>query len=158
MRSLPGVAYQRRLQQRPLQHVGTILSMCTCQARLWFKLDGKMLRKQHFSLKHLEPAALAVGHFLAVRHSGSFGIRICCTLVAQRQISLAALDGKLFWKSQPPSQDVGASIAKDFTYIFNSIGTWAYIAYSTWNIGGVWLIMMLGSGIYRVPKQNFKFV
>eukprot|EP00435_Cladocopium_sp_Y103_P047504 s943_g14.t1 len=37
----------------------------------------------------------------------------------------------------------------DFTYIFNSIGTWAYIAYSTWNIGSVWLIMMLGSGIYR---------
>lgn len=43
-------------------------------------------------------------------------------------------------------------LPEDFTYIFNSIGTWAYIAYSTWNIGSVWLIMMLGSGIYRVPQ------
>ena len=24
---------------------------------------------------------------------------------------------------------------QDFTYIFNSIGSWAYVAYSTWNIG-----------------------
>jgi len=45
-------------------------------------------------------------------------------------------------------------LPEDFTYIFNSIGTWAYIAYSTWNIGSVWLIMMLGSGIYRVPQLN----
>ncbi|CAJ1382268.1 unnamed protein product [Effrenium voratum] len=38
---------------------------------------------------------------------------------------------------------------QDFTYIFNSIGSWAYVAYSTWNIGFIWLSMMLGSGIYR---------
>jgi len=37
----------------------------------------------------------------------------------------------------------------DFTYVFNSIGTWAYMAYSTWNIGFIWLAMILGSGIYR---------
>eukprot|EP00931_Biecheleriopsis_adriatica_P039456 TRINITY_DN22565_c0_g1_i1.p1 TRINITY_DN22565_c0_g1~~TRINITY_DN22565_c0_g1_i1.p1 ORF type:complete len:1348 (+),score=245.05 TRINITY_DN22565_c0_g1_i1:60-4046(+) len=37
----------------------------------------------------------------------------------------------------------------DFTYIFNSVGTWAYVAYSTWNIGFVWLAMIAGSGIYR---------
>lgn len=41
------------------------------------------------TFKHLEPAALAVGHFLAVRHSGSFGIRICCTLAAQSQNQLS---------------------------------------------------------------------
>jgi len=37
----------------------------------------------------------------------------------------------------------------DFTYIFNSVGTWAYVAFSTWNIGFVWLAMIVGSGIYR---------
>lgn len=37
----------------------------------------------------------------------------------------------------------------DFTYIFNSIGSWAYVAYSSWNIGFVWIAMMLGSGLYR---------
>lgn len=28
-----------------------------------------------------------------------------------------------------------AFLDEDFTYIFNSIGSWAYVAYSTWNTG-----------------------
>lgn len=37
----------------------------------------------------------------------------------------------------------------DFTYIFNSIGTWSYIVNSTWNIGAIWMFMIVGSGLYR---------
>jgi len=37
----------------------------------------------------------------------------------------------------------------DFTYIFNSIGTWSYMVYSSWNIGIFWLLLTLGSGTYR---------
>lgn len=34
-------------------------------------------------------------------------------------------------------------------YVFQSIGTWSYNAVSSWNIGIVWLAMMLTSGTYR---------
>lgn len=37
----------------------------------------------------------------------------------------------------------------DFTYIFNSIGTWSYMVYSSWNIGIFWLLLTATSGIYR---------
>jgi len=37
----------------------------------------------------------------------------------------------------------------DFTYIFNSIGTWSYMVFSSWNIGLFWLLLTLGSGIFR---------
>jgi len=37
----------------------------------------------------------------------------------------------------------------DFTYAFNSIGTWSYLVYSAWNIGIFWLIMTISSGSYR---------
>lgn len=37
----------------------------------------------------------------------------------------------------------------DFTYAFNSIGTWSYLVYSSWNIGIFWLIMTISSGSYR---------
>ncbi|CAE7226903.1 ATP13A3 [Symbiodinium sp. CCMP2456] len=36
-----------------------------------------------------------------------------------------------------------------FTYVFNSIAIWTYVAYTTWNIGLLWLFMTLGSGTYR---------
>eukprot|EP00928_Gymnodinium_smaydae_P013850 TRINITY_DN15027_c1_g1_i1.p1 TRINITY_DN15027_c1_g1~~TRINITY_DN15027_c1_g1_i1.p1 ORF type:complete len:1307 (-),score=256.90 TRINITY_DN15027_c1_g1_i1:267-4187(-) len=47
----------------------------------------------------------------------------------------------------------------DFTYIFNSIGTWSYIGYSAWNIGYFWLLMIIGSGLYRalgIIRPNIK--
>jgi len=37
----------------------------------------------------------------------------------------------------------------DFTYAFNSIGTWSYLVYSAWNIGIFWLLMTICSGSYR---------
>lgn len=37
----------------------------------------------------------------------------------------------------------------DFTYAFNSVGTWSYLIYSSWNIGVFWLAMTVSSGAYR---------
>lgn len=37
----------------------------------------------------------------------------------------------------------------DFTYIFNSVGTWSYIATSFWNVGFIFLGMTVYSGLYR---------
>ncbi|CAK9059542.1 unnamed protein product [Durusdinium trenchii] len=48
-----------------------------------------------------------------------------------------------------------------FTYIFNSFGVWIYIGYTTWNIGLLWLLMTLGSGLYRalgITRPNQKKV
>ncbi|EER00609.1 Cation-transporting ATPase, putative [Perkinsus marinus ATCC 50983] len=37
----------------------------------------------------------------------------------------------------------------DVIYVFQSIGAWSYVAFSTWNIGIIWLAMMLGAGLIR---------
>eukprot|EP00929_Paragymnodinium_shiwhaense_P069047 TRINITY_DN34836_c0_g1_i1.p1 TRINITY_DN34836_c0_g1~~TRINITY_DN34836_c0_g1_i1.p1 ORF type:complete len:1365 (+),score=345.52 TRINITY_DN34836_c0_g1_i1:125-4219(+) len=47
----------------------------------------------------------------------------------------------------------------DFTYVVNSIGTWVYMIYSSWNIGLVWLFITLGSAITKalcimLPNQR----
>jgi len=39
-----------------------------------------------------------------------------------------------------------------FTYVFNSIAIWTFVAYTTWNIGLLWLFMTLGSGAYRALR------
>lgn len=63
--------------------------------------------------------------------------------------SLAACGSNSIHVHVPGILEALGSEFSDFTYIFNSIGSWAYVAYSTWNIGFVWLFMMLGSGLYR---------
>jgi len=37
----------------------------------------------------------------------------------------------------------------DIPYVFNSMGTWAYMIFSTWNVGIFWLLITLSAGIFR---------